>query len=284
MVDVTYSLEGANGDSIIFDHSEYVLANGILGFGISATNVRIDSRAGDGGTFRFSKRDVRDIDLPVVVFGTDRADVQTKLRRLNKILQDKEGPAKLRATYADETNLFIEVHYVGGGETQWDNSEAGLTFARWVLQLRAPNPFWISGIEEQFVIATGSTGRGLLPELTKLKLANPLALGSITFVNAGDVQAFPTYEITGPLENLIIKRGTQSFGFAQILAGETITIETEFASVTDQDGENVYSRLEPAPKLFSLPPGESTVQVFGEALSGDFQVSMRYSPRFEVIH
>lgn len=284
MVDVTYSLEGANGDVIVFDQQEFVLANGIIGFGISATNVRIDSRAGDGGTFRFSKRDVRDIDLPVVVFGDDRADVQAKLRRLNKILQDKEGPAKLRATYLDATNLFIEVHYVGGGETQWNNTEAGLTFARWVLQLRAPNPFWISGIEEEFLIATGSTGRGLLPELTKMKLSSPNALGSITFVNAGDVQAFPIYEITGPLNNLEVKRGTQSFAFAQVLAGETITIDTETASVTDQDGVNVYAKLSPAPKLFSLPPGESTVQVFGTALSGDFQVKMRYSPRFEVIH
>jgi phage-related protein len=284
MVNVVFTLEGANGDTITFDDSEFVIETGILGFGIAATNVRIEDSAGDGGIFRNSKRLVREVDLPVRIFGSDRLDVEAKLRRLNKILQDGRGAPRLRASYEDATSLVLEVHYLAGGETLWDNSESGQTFARWVLQLRAPNPFWISGVSETFVLGEGSTGRGLLPELTKLKLSSSTLLGTVVAINAGDVIAFPKWELRGPINNLRITAGGQSFGFAAIAGGETIFVDTETATVTNDLGANLYARLEPAPKLFVLQPGTTTIQVEGEAITQDFSVRLNYSPRFEVLH
>jgi hypothetical protein len=173
---------------------------------------------------------------------------------------------------------------VAGGETVIDNNSAGQTFCRWVISLRAANPFWLSGVQEEFSIGKGSTGRGLLPQLTKLKLASNLTLGVVTVVNAGDVSAFPVWRITGPVDDLLISNGTQSFGFASVADGEVINVNTETGSVTDDANQNLYARLLPAPKLFSLPPGTTGISVLGINVNEDFNVQLTYSPRYEVVH
>jgi hypothetical protein len=42
--------------------------------------------------------------------------------------------------------------------------------------------------------------------------------------------------------------------------------------------------LASAPKLFRVPPGETTITVSAVAGSLDAEVTFTYSPRFEVVH
>ena len=281
---VTYSLVGANGDTIEFDYSSYILNPDFTGFGIPPAEVRIENSAGDGGVFRHSKRGVRNVDLAVTVLGSTQADVQTKLRRLSRLIQDTSGPTRINANYTDGETVFLEGHYVGGAESQW-GSNAGMVWNRWVISFQCPKPFWQSGTEETFTIDTGSTGRGLLPELTKLKLRSATTFGVINVDNQGDVPAFPIWQITGPLESIVISDGTNSFSFATDVAdGEVITINTETGAVTDATGANRYAMLAAAPKLFRVPPGETTITVSAVAGSLDAEVTFTYSPRFEVVH
>lgn len=253
------------------------------GFGIPPAEVRIESSAGDGGVFRHSKRGIRDVDLSVTVLGTDRSDVQTKLRRLSRLLQDTSGPTQLVAQYDGGDSLSMEIHYVGGAESQW-GSNGGLVWNRWTLSFQAPNPFWQSTDLETFEISTGNTGRGLLPQLSKLRVSSSQTLGVIEVDNGGDVPAFPVWELTGPVTNLVVSNGSQSFSFAEIFGGQTITIDTEAGTVVDQNGDNKYALLGPAPKFFRLPPGESSVSITGIAGNNDFLATLTYSPRFEVVH
>jgi hypothetical protein len=281
---VVYSLEGSNGDTVTFGDSEYVLKIGINGFGIPPTSVRIEESAGDGGVWRHTKRQPRDLALPITVFGTDRYDVQTKLRRLGRILQDGQGAPRFRATYDDASSVFLDLHYTGGGETLYDNNSSGLTWASWGITLRAPNPFWKSGLEETFTIGSGNIGRGLLPQFTKLKLSSSTTIGVVTVVNAGDVATYPVWEIVGPVSSLEISRAGFAFGFSSLAPGEIIIVNTETGTVTNVDGQNLYARLNPAPKLFSLPPGTTGVTVSGTDTTEEFNATLTYSPRYEVIH
>ena len=156
---------------------------------------------------------------------------------------------------------------------------------RWVLSFQCPNPYWESGTEETFVIDTGSTGRGLLPELTKLKLRSATTFGVIEVDNQGDVPAYPIWTITGPLEDIVISDGTNSFAFEDnVLIGETITINTRTSEVTDQTGANRYAMLAAAPKLFRVPPGATTITISAVAGNLDSEVTLTYSPQFEVVH
>tara|TARA_R110000796_G_scaffold39383_2_gene98253 strand:+ start:11104 stop:11958 length:855 start_codon:yes stop_codon:yes gene_type:complete len=284
LVNITYSLAGANGDTIVFDNETYILNSKFTGFGIPPAEVRIEPSAGDGGVFRHSKRGVRDIDMSITTLGTDSSDVQTKLRRLSRILQDTSGAATLTASYPEEAPLFLKVYYVGGAESQWGTS-AGLTYNTWVISMQAPQPFWQSGIREEFVVTTGNTGRGLLPQLSKMRLTSSQVYGVITVDNTGDVPAYPIWYIRGPLTDVQISYDNQAFSFTEsILDGETITVNTSSGSVTDDQGTNRYNILAPAPKLFRVETGVTSITVNGVAASPAAEVRLDYSPLYEVVH
>ncbi len=284
MVNVTISLVGSNGDTIdLVDSGDFVLLTGVGGFGIPATAVRIDDSAGDGGVWRHTKKGVRDLDLPIAILGTSEADVQSKLRRLSRLLQTTNGATKIVANFGT-SSLFLEAHYVGGAETQFGSDATGF-FCRWVLQMQAPQPYWQTTLEESFDIGAGSSGRGLLPELTKLKVSSSQTLGVVTVDNAGDVVIYPRWVINGPVTDLVISNGVQSFGFpAEILAGRTYTVDTSTGEVFNENDENIYYLLGTAPKLFGIAPGINGISVTGVNASPDTQITCYYSPRYEVIH
>lgn len=286
MVDVNFSLTGANGDTIAFDYSNYILNPGFLGISaIPSTTVRIAESAADGGIWRFTKRGVRSIDLPITILGTDRGDVETKLRRLARLTQDALGATILSANYSDATSLTIGLHYVGGADTTTWGTDAGLIWCKWVMSFQAPTPFWQSTTVQSFSVGPGGTGHGLLPQLTKLRLASDQLLGVVNVNNTGDVAAYPVWTIQGPITDLLIQSGDLSFGFnAPLLTGQEIIINTETSTVVDGDGFNRYSLMNNAPKFFALQPGQSSISVDGIDTTTDTRVSCRYSLRYEVVH
>jgi hypothetical protein len=285
MTSVTITLVGSNGDEIeLADSGDYVLTTGVQGFGIPATAVRIDESAGDGGVWRHTKRGVRDLDLPLAILGTDRADVETKLRRLARLLQTTAGPTIIRADYSDGESLFLEAHYVGGAETQFGDDANGV-YCRWLLQMQAPQPYWQTLNEQSFTVSSGNTGRGLLPNLAKLRVSSSQTLGVVNVNNQGDVSIHPRYVVRGPVTGLTIANGSQAFGFSEpIPAGATYTVDAETREVLNDEGENIYRLLNAAPKFFSLPPGESAVSIVGTESDENTQITVYYSPRYEVIH
>jgi hypothetical protein len=284
MVSVNYALVGANGDTIVFDNENYVLNPDFIGFGIPPAQVRIENSAGDGGVFRHAKRGVRNIDLPITVLGENRASVQEKLRRLAKLTQNVFGPLVVEARYSDGETLTLQTYYTGGAEGQWGTS-AGMIWSRWTLSLQAPQPYWQSSIVQQFTISQGATGRGLLPELTKLKVSSSQALGTVLIDNTGDVPTFPTYRIIGPVDEFSVSDGTQGFSFVEpVVEGETIYVNTETGEVYDETGANRYPILGNAPKLFRIPVGETAISILGTDSSDETRIDVYYSLRYEVVH
>jgi hypothetical protein len=284
MVSVNYALIGANGDRIDFDNENYILNPDFTGFNMAPAQVRIEQSARDGGVFRHSKKGIRDLDLPVTILGDDRDDVQDKLRRLSRLLQDILGPSRLEATFSEGEPLEMEVYYVGGAEGQWGSS-AGQVWNRWTLSFQAPVPFWEQANEISFIIGQEPVGRSLLPELTKMKLSSGQVLGQIQVNNIGDVQSYPRWEILGPVTNLAISNGVQSFSIPQIiLPGQEIIIDTSNGTVTNPAGANLYGLLGAAPKLFPLPAGQTIITLTGDDVDEDTRIGFYYKPRFEVVH
>jgi hypothetical protein len=280
---LSVSLRGANGDTIALDPSgNFVLLEGARGFGMPEAEVRIDPSAGDGGVWRSTRREIRELDLPIAILGASRSQVESRLRRLARLLQDNRGPTRIIASYLNGTELFLDAHFIGGATTQF-GEDAGLTWCKWVVTLQSPEPFWRTLNETRFTI--GATGRGLLPKLTKLQLTSSQSLGEVTINNTGDVPVFPRWEIRGPVDSVVITDGTDSFSFpAGIAGGDTYTVDTATATVTDQTGANKYAELGSAPKFFPIATGSTTVQVLGENGTTDTQVRAFFAPRFEVVH
>ena len=216
--------------------------------------------------------------------GTDRADVEAKLRRLARLTQDRRGPTQLRASYDGGDSLNLSMHYTGGAESQWGTS-AGMTWSTWLMSFQAPQPFWQSNSEQTLSLTGASTGRGLLPQLSKLKVSSSESLGNVLVSSAADVDVFPVWVIEGPITNLLISNGSQTFGFNRpITEEEIITVDTEFGTVKNQLNENLYSVLSPAPKLFVFPPGDTNISVTGTATNGNTFIRCNYALRFEVVH
>lgn len=284
MVDVNYALIGANGDTIEFDYANYILNPDFMGFNVPPAQVRIEESAGDGGVFRHAKRGIRQMDIPVTILGTDRGDVQTKLRRLAKLLQNTYGPTILEARYSTGTRLRLNTYYLGGAEGQW-GSNAGNTWARWTIQLQAPTPYWQSTTSQQFTVTQGATGRGLLPQLSKLKVSSSQAFGIISINNTGDVPTYPSYRIQGPISGFSVSDGTNGFSFVDDVAeGETIFVNTETGEVYDAEGANRYAILDTAPRLERIPVGESSLEISGVDVNEATRIDLYYNLRYEVVH
>lgn len=284
-VDISISLTGANGDTITFDDSTYILMQGASGFGVPTTSLRISESASDGGVFRATKRGIREFDLPVAVIGSDRGDVETKLRRLSNLLRNVNGATTMTASYSDGTAYSIQVYYAGGADAT-RGSDANLYFARWVLNLQAPSPFWTSSAASTITVQQSGIGRGMLPKLSRLQLTGNQAIGTVVVNNtAGDVPSFPVWKLYGPMDNASIYVGTTGFTYnATIAAGEVITIDTAKKTVVDSAGTNKYANLSSAPKFFSLPPGTTSVSVLGNNTTTASKIALSYYPRREVIH
>lgn len=284
-MDLTISLTGQNGDTITFDWQNYMLLNGLKGFGVPDTKVRIDSSATEGGIFRYSKRGIREVDLPIHVAGLNRADTETKLRRLANILQNGKGAARLTATNTTGDSFYLDVYYMGGAETVYGDT-GNYVFAEWLVTLQAPQPYWQSGNASTFSVGSGTTGRGLLPQLTKLKLTSSQALGTVVVNNTGDVPTYPVWTLYGPLATVTISPvGGNGFTYnAAIASGDVVTIDTFKGTVTNTAGTNLYGNLASAPKLFTLDPGTTSVTVSGTGAGSGTLITCTYYPRREVIH
>ena len=279
-----YKVTGANGDTITFDYDTYVLNPSLLGLGIPPTSVRIDESTRAGGVWRNTRRTVRNVDLPVTVLGTSATDVETKLRRLSRLTQDLLGPTTLTAIRSSG-DLTLQLHYTGGAELQYGGSDGGIEWAKLVLSFQAPQPFWESATTESFSVTAGDTGQGLLPQLSKLRLSSSQSLGIINVDNTSDVSVFPVYEVAGPITALSVSNGTESWGFNTTIAeGDLVEVDTEAGTVTGTGGTNLYSILNPAPKLFSFPPGQTTITIEGTSTNLNTRVTCRYNLRYEVVH
>lgn len=285
MVNIAISLVGANNDTIQLTDSDsaYILTTGVLGFGIPPAQVRIQESAGNGGTWRNSKRGVRDIDLPIAITGTDRADLELKLRRLANLLQDNLGPTRIVATYSDGTSFQLFAHYVGGGDVAY-GSEANSRFARWTISLQAPQPFWESVNPTNYTLQL-TAGRGLLPKLSKLQLSGQYGFGDVTLSNPGDVEAYPVWTISGPVDSFTITSNGIGFTYdAPVALGDQVIIDTFAGTVKSGEGDNLYANLSSAPKLFSIPPGSNTVTIAAPGANDTTVIAGNFKPRREVIH
>ena len=283
---LSMTLTGTNGDTISFDDDNYVPQIGLRGFGIPSPILRIDPSASNGGTFRFSKRDVREINLPLMILGSSRQETETKLRRLSYILRDK---AVLTVTYENGEKWTLDVYLAGGGETQFGSTGSDY-FCQWDLALQAPQPFWQSTAPFSVSIVSSSTARGLLAgsspkSLAFLRVKSSQAFGTVTVTNTGDVNAPAVWTIKGPSTLTTIQLNGVGFTFNDtISSATTITIDCEAGTVKDQTGANRYSGLGTAPKLFSIPPGDQTLTVSVTGATSDTKVTGTFSSRREVLH
>lgn len=130
------------------DRGVQVLA-GVTGFGLPPVQVRWLEGAGDGATYRGRRVLPRDIDLPLLILGQNRADLSDIWTRFALMMA---GKCKLRLIEDDGSSWWTYVYRVGGGDYTYGVDTDGETEIRTVVTLRAPDPFFTAEIATQQVI------------------------------------------------------------------------------------------------------------------------------------
>src|SRR5690606_37411717 len=123
------------------------------------------------------------------------------------------------------------------------------------------------------------------PSSLPLHDALPISLGDTVIYQDGDVEAWPVWTITGPLEQLIAINHTIGASFTLTYspgAGDEIVITTDPPTVRGPGGEVLTGALDwPGATLWGLVPGENRVAFVALGASAGTRIELTYVPRYE---
>ncbi|MEU5186994.1 phage tail family protein [Streptomyces klenkii] len=248
----------------------------------------------DGSSFRSARAAAREVMLPVYLYGVDRRSLKDLKRKLVSALSPKRGHCVLRFVEADSQVRKLYCYYKDGMQGNESTENAGFRWAKYGIQLTAFDPYFYADdlqvAEWQFNQGEGllKKDRGLFP----LRLSRgTLADQAVPVINPGEVEAWPVWEIKGPVRGFrFTSPGGQAFGISTpadgsdaVAAGRVLTVDTRPGrkTLTDDQGKNYWPLLDPAPSLWPVESGKTTVGISVTAGSGPASLKLTLRPRFE---
>jgi len=268
-------------DSVMKTGSGVQVTSGVTGFGMPPVSLQWLEGVGDGATLRGRRVPARDIDLPLLVQGSDRDELKLLMRRLSLMLS---GPCTLSFVEEGGEAWSTSVVRVGGGDYTYGKDTVGDRDLFTVVTMRAGDPFFTSNVTNSAVIRK-FTGRGLLPKLVNLKLTSDQAFGSVVLDNTGTTGAYPVWTVQGPGNNFqaISPSGETLVWTGTLQTGETLTFDFKRGTVVDQTGANRYAELAPAPRFWQIPPGAGTCTASMDNTTVDTTITLTWNPRAWVV-
>lgn len=269
-----------------------VLQPGASGLDMPPFTLHMDESPNlDGSMVRGARASARPILLPIFVYGIDRQTLRQFKAKLANALNPKFGYSVLTFIEQDGQPRRLRCYYAGGMEGNESVGSSGFTWISYGIQLTAADPYfygdttvaldWSFGTEQPFL------GNPFLPlNLNK----GTVSKGTLIIDNPGDIEAWPVWELTGPLRRfeIIGPDGTsfgiplQAGGLDALAAGRTLTIDCRpgYKTAVDQTGMNYFPLLSANPSLWSVPPGTSIAQGDLLAGSGTSKVKLTLYPRY----
>jgi hypothetical protein len=260
----------------------YFTTMGPAGWHATTYEIVTDPMARGGESVRFVRAQPARFVWPIYVGGDTHLEWLQRHRQIKKafISTLHTGiPGTLTITRPDGSGRKIACYYESGFEGQ---AGEGRLYSKDAITLFAPDGYWND-------LSILSVTRSYLPGVDFLnpypRVSDSLALGRSTLNNPGDVAAWPTWTINGPMSAMTATNQStgQEFSLTYgLLAGEQVTINTLQPAVRGPAGQNLSGALDwPSAYLWPLLPGDNDV-VFNVSggLSGT-SVTLAYSPRYE---
>lgn len=221
--------------------------------------------------------------IPYVLTGNGAAAYETARRALLRTL--KRGPGQIRRTDEAGAQRTLDALYVGGlesaGEWHVDAALADLEF------ISVGEPYWVSTIQQSRtydldVVSGTWLPQGLLPLVTDSSL---FAADNVEVT--GDVHSWPTWSITGPMDDLILRHLDDELALDltgySIAAGDVVSVVTEPGSITltsAADGA-LWNDLSDESTFWRLNAENNQVRVEAGGATTDSQVVMTWHNRTE---
>ncbi|GEB46946.1 hypothetical protein MTE01_28910 [Microbacterium testaceum] len=263
--------------------SPFHLDDETAGLGFVGREVQIVASTTDGGRLRASRATSRSATLVVDVWGLTADAMTDNLRRLAAAVRRIEGRPlpRLVATYSDGTEYELPFVVETGAENLKRVPSGAVQVV--ALGIVAPDPYWTARDALTFPFGANSSSVPWLPNMAEMRLSSSSARGDLIIDNPGEIAAYPTWRLTGPTTRATVTMGSASWSIGPLDVGEIVTIDTRTNKVTLADGKNAYNRLGPAPRLFSLPPGSTSLSVTMTDATLVTSATCFFRPRMEVV-
>lgn len=284
----TISLRRDDGRSLEFSSTPgdpVRLNHGSTGLGIAP--VTFDTSpvlAGHGSMLRGKRLAERDILVPLMLEGTNTADLDRVRGELMHLVSPLDPtPLRLRVVPpGGGTYREMRVHYAGGLEGDFGKSYWGYA-QRIALELKALDALWAG----EPVTTYRQVRPSVKPFLSDSEPFFPVVLSSATVTGElsltveGDAPTWPVWSVVPPGEDFLIARpGTRERFYIDGIISQPFEVDMEEGRVEDVTGADMWPRVSLDSQLFQLPPGENRLEFTMIGATEASSIAVAYRPRF----
>lgn len=266
--------------------------NAAVAFGAAPVQFTADPYSRGGSIVRHIQPQSRIITWPLMVVGADHPTWLARWRALMLAFTQttRLGPGTLTISRPDGTQRQIQAYYQagfdgGGGDL------SGYRVDTAILSLFCPDPYW-TGLDETTISrqfeGSPSSFFDTYPTISPSQI-----LGDSIATNPGDVEAWPSWTINGPLSGITATNNLTGEAFTldpnatgidhgDLLLGETITITTNPPAVRGPGGAVWTGALNwPDAVLWALQPGDNDITIAATDSGTGTAIEMAFLPRYE---
>lgn len=256
--------------------------SGPTGWYATSYEIITDPLPRGGENVRFIRSQPARLVWPIYVGGDTHLQWLERHRQIRRAFTStlhRGLPGTLRVTRPDGSAREIDCFYESGFEGQ---SGHGRLFSQDAITLYAPDGYWrdINPISTLRSYAAGSDFLDPFPTVSE-----GLTFGDTQITNPGDVVAWPTWTITGPMTGMTASNITTGFEFSLtygLLAGEQITITTDRPAVRGPSGQNLAASMNwPSSYLWALDPGDNSVILNVSGAAAGTTAALEFHARYE---
>lgn len=254
--------------------------HGSTGLGVAPVDIaKSDRITSDGSIVRGVRYTDREVFIPLAVEAESTAALSEVRRSLSRLLAPHLGPVDIRIQDpATGTDRMIRGYYTEGLDGDFGDSFHG-TWQTLGLTFMCPDPWWL-GPERTTELRINPGSKPFISQSVPffpVTLAQSSVIGEFTVDIGGDGPVWPSWEVVGPGEDLVIRNGGDWIEISGAFAAGSVTrIDTATGRIVPDRWADTSLRS----RLFSLEPGVHDLTVTMVSASTDTLVRLTYQERF----
>lgn len=278
-----WSLDGTSG---IWE------GNGKKGFHAPTyQHYRDESPAIAGAFWRGVRATPRELFIPIVIRDVNRDVVLAKRRALIAAISPTKGECVITSSWPDGSSRSIQARYIDGMDGgEQGPGEYGVTVIRYGLRFIADDPYMYGDTVTQQWDFTAPTRTELpMPGADTFfeVVASSLLASGVVINNPGDVDTYPSWQITGPFTSVTLGNTTSGKSFTIVDTAATssnklfIVTDPGNSYIVDETGTNTWSGLSAGYALWPLKPGSNTINVSVVGAAAGTSALLTFQPLYE---
>jgi len=220
-----------------------------------------------GARFRAVRHGVREFTLPIWITGTSDVDLRTQMRSLVAKMDPTRGAGYIRVTAPGGDQRQISCYCSAGLHmSEVLGQDSGIRMQAAAPVFRAYDVYWTSVSPTVNTFYAGSNPGSFFP-FFPLRLSTSEIAVSVTITNAGDVETWPVWTITGPGSSINLVNQTSglalTFSGLTLATGETLVIDSRPGQKTilKNDGTNLWPYVTATSSLWPLLRNTNVVRL-----------------------